>query len=374
MSNWHPNIFESHCKGNEYDDEFVKICLRYGKNLHSNGFPVVFSLAHLAELADSNYSKLREIIHRRIVPYGRFKIHKRSGGYRQIVVPHPYLFVVQKWINSHILSLASPHRCAKAYIKGACIVDNANIHCGARWLIKMDLRRFFESVTEKQVYHVFSQMGYTSLLSFEMARLCTIAISNSKKATSMRWSQQSDKYELYKYSSMVGHLPQGAPTSPMLSNLIFRNLDDKIEKIAADYDLAYTRYSDDIILSAYNFSRSNAKKVISEISIILSKSGFRRNMKKTHIIPPGARKIVTGLTVNHNEPKIQKELKQRIENHLYYATKFGPQSHCQKKEFKSVLGFKNHLKGLIDFVKSVNPVKGGLFLKEFHEIKWPELL
>lgn len=374
MSNWHPNLFEAHCQSNEFCDDFTYISLEYGRNLHSKGYPVVFSLAHLSKLSDSHYSKLREVIYRTIRPYDRFKIQKRSGGYRQITVPHTYLFVVQKWININILGASQSHPCANAYIKGKSIVSNAEVHCGARWLVKMDIQRFFESISEKQVYHVFKKMGYTNLLSFELARLCTIVTSNMKKSKSSRWNPSHNNYDFYNYSYQSGHLPQGAPTSPTLSNLVFHSLDKKIDIISKKYGCTYTRYSDDLIFSSYSLDRGLAKELIAEVSEVLSQNGFRRNMKKTHIVPPGARKIVTGLVVDSSSPKIQKELKERIDNHLYYSIKFGPQSHCVRKEFKSVLGFKNHLKGLIDYVSSVDKILGIMFLKKFDQIKWPELL
>lgn len=374
MSNWHPNIFESYCQSNKFCDEFTYLSLEYGRNLYSNGYPVVFSLAHLSKLSNSQYQSLREVIYRTIRPYDRFKIQKRSGGYRQITVPYNFLFCVQKWINLNILSAARPHPCAKAYIKGESIVGNADVHCGARWLVKIDIQRFFESISEKQVYHVFKKMGYANLLSFELARLCTIVTSNTKKHKSGRWNPSHKQYYFYNHSYQSGHLPQGSPTSPAISNLVFVPLDKKIDEISKKYGCNYTRYSDDMIFSTFDFGRDLAKDMIAEVSEVLSQNGFRRNMKKTHIIPPGARKIVTGLVVNGSSPKIQKELKNRIENHLYYSLKYGPISHCEKKDFKSVLGFKNHLKGLIDYVSSVDKKLGAQFLENYHHINWPEII
>lgn len=209
MSNWHPNLFETNCRKNGFSEEFICKTLAYGKKLYSRGYPVIFSLAHLSRLSESQYSKLREVIYRTIIPYGHFKIQKRSGGYRQIVVPHPYLLVTQRWININILNATQPHPCAKAYVKGKGIIDNAEVHCGASWLVKIDIRRFFESISERQVYHVFKRMNYTNLLSFELARLCTIATSNKKKGNSRRWTQFNKRYKFYDYSEKMGHLPQG---------------------------------------------------------------------------------------------------------------------------------------------------------------------
>jgi len=374
MSNWYPSLFEHLGKINNFDKDYMLNILTYSRLLSSKGLPVLFSIAHLCREADSDYSKLRSVVERKYIPYKRFTVKKRSGGYRQIVVPEPFLMRAQRWINKNILSVPRNHPQSKAYQKGQSIYNNAEIHCGAKWLIKIDIERFFESISEKQIYHVFLKMGYTNLLSFELARLCTIVTSNKNKNKSKRWTPEIKNYKYYYYGGGLGHLPQGAPTSPRLSNLVFFKLDNNINEIAKNYNCSYSRYSDDLTFSTYSFSRDTAKNMISEISTILSESGFRRNTKKTKIIPPGARKIVTGLVVNDTRPKIPKDLKMNIENHLYYPIRYGLKSHCQKRGFQSILGFRNHLRGLIDYVAAIDNALAKKYLKKFNKIEWPEII
>jgi len=200
--------------------------------------PIIFTLNHLAVLSGSNLRFLRSIVSRIIEePYKTFQLRKgivltRSGsvsrkhgrGFRTICVPMPNLMSVQKWIAENILSQISTHEASVAYEKGSKIVDAASIHCGCAWMIKLDVRNFFESISEKQVYKVFRQQGYQPLVAFELARICTrVKNKGRKKRTGKHY------HSIPSYSDLrLGHLPQGAPTSPMLSNLAMIEFDKKV--------------------------------------------------------------------------------------------------------------------------------------------------
>ncbi|WP_460595563.1 reverse transcriptase family protein [Geomonas sp. Red276] len=383
MSTWHPNLFENEGRKNGYAEEYLLAITDYGRALHAKGLPVIFSLGHLACITDTPYNELRSIVSRNRDPYKQFMIRKRSGGYRQIVVPDYLLLKAQRWIHQNILQNFSSHPSSFAYNKGSSIKKNADVHCNAKWLVKIDISRFFESISERQVFHVFHGMGYTKLLSLELTRLCTRVnanpisnkssriSSNSRMNKSGRWKSINGHYHFYE-ACTLGHLPQGAPTSPLLSNLVFIPLDIQISDVARKYKCSYSRYSDDLTFSSNSLDREKATALITEVSTLLSRFGFRRHSRKTHIIPPGARKIVTGLVVNGDTPKVTKELRESIENHLYYATRFSLHEHCARRGFNSLVGFKNHLKGKIQFVASIDPCLGSEFLAQFGKIDWPE--
>lgn len=370
MIRWSPHVFESVALKQNYNPQYLLETIKYSNFLHASNLPIIFSLAHLSKITNSSYKKLYFIVDRSVDPYKQFKITKRSGGYRKITVPNFHLMELQKWINQHILAKGKTHPSAYAYVTGRNIKQNGEIHCGTDWLIKMDIQRFFESITEKQVYKVFHNFGYSKILSLELSRICTRTTTNLKKAKSNRWKIKANKYRYYQ-SDIIGYLPQGTPTSPALSNLIFFEIDKKITTIANTYGCIYTRYSDDLTFSTNNFDRNRAKQLISDISTLLSKYGFSRNHKKTKIIPPGAKKIVNGLIINSHKPTVNKELKIKIDNHLYYSKKFGVLSHCERQKFRSLLGFKNHLEGLINYVKSIDKDLGSKYYEEFKKIDWP---
>jgi len=338
--------------------------------------PSLLTLKHLSERTKVSLDQLRAYVSRSDEEaYAKFSIAKRSGGRRFIKVPAPPLNYVQKWIHQHVLEPIPPHKASYAFIKNKSIKDCAIQHCGASWLIKLDIVNFFETISEMQVFTVFNSLGYQPLMSFELARLCTIASpKNSPRKNYKNWWAKKRYKAITEYDQrLLGYLPQGAPSSPLLSNLVMRECDEKIAAIAKQYKLKFTRYSDDITLSTRSseFSREIAKGVIKDVNLILSKKGYLPHIKKTKIIPVGAKKIVLGLNVDGPVPRLQKSYKDRIKQHLYYLKKVGPADHVLARGFDSIWGFKAHLRGMIDYANMIEPDYAKDRLDEFNEINWP---
>jgi RNA-directed DNA polymerase len=373
MSTWTPHTYKALGRKKGYSSEYLDLLVEAGRKLVSKGFPVVFSLGHLAALVDVPHQFLSNVVSRRVDPYRVFQIKKRNGKFRTIAVPAPSLLRTQRWIHQYILLSAKTHACSMAYALGCSPYRNAEVHCGAKWLVKVDVYRFFESISERQVYHAFLQMGYRSLLSFELARLTTRLSGKSSRYTARRWKSRKG-YSIARYSNdHVGHVPQGAPTSPILANIVCLDLDQKLSELGRSMGCSYTRYSDDIIFSAVDFSRNMAGKLIRDCSSILASYGFRRNLQKTNVIPPGARPIVTGLVVNGDRPKLPSDYRDSVRCHLYFAAKHGVAEHCQRRGFRSILGFGEHLKGLIAYAKGVDPTLGQQWQEQFNKIAWPPI-
>ena len=335
----------------------------------------ILSLNHLADRSGVHYFFLKCFVERnRVLPtYRHFSIRKQSGGKRTISVPHPKLMRVQRWINSHILQHQCVHRSSFAFRAGKSIVHCAGRHTGARWLVKMDITNFFGSISEIQVYRVFRNIGYQPLVAFEMSRLTTCVSENPWLYKKPQWQSRRRHITISRYlGNQIGHLPQGAPTSPMISNLVMRDLDARIAAIATDCGLTYTRYSDDITLSTRaDFSRKQATAVVSQISAILRPVGFYPNRRKTSIVPPGARKVVLGLNVDGAFPRLSREFRDKLRQHIYYIEKFGPIEHMKRRDFDTILGMKSHIRGLIDFANMVDPAYARSMLERFNNIKWP---
>ncbi len=338
--------------------------------------PSLLTLNHLSERTKVSLEQLRVYVARSDEDaYAKFSIAKRSGGRRFIKVPAPSLNYVQKWIHQHILEVIPTHKASYAFIKKKSIKDCAVQHCGAKWLLKLDIVNFFETISEILVFAVFNSLGYQPLVSFELARLCTIATpEDSPRKFHKNWWATKRYKTISEYDQLLlGYLPQGAPSSPLLSNLVMRECDEKIATISKKYGLKYTRYSDDITLSTRSseFSREIAKEVIKEVNYILSKQGYLPHFKKTKIIPVGAKKIVLGLNVDGPVPRLQKKYKDRIKQHLYYLKKVGPADHILARGFDSIWGFKAHLRGMIDYANMIEPNYAKDRLDEFNAINWP---
>jgi len=330
------------------------------------GVPVIYTLMHLAFLTGSPWDRLHECVRRYRDPYAMHEIRKRSGGNRRICVPAPYLKRVQTWIHRSILlsdgARALVHDSSTAYGPGCSSHKNATVHAGASWIVKLDIKDFFESISERQVYHLYRKLGYPALLAFELARLSTRHISPYREGARLfrdgrwRWTAgQPGKAWPYPRVDQVGHLPQGAPTSPMLANLVVREMDEKIKIIARAAGATYTRYADDMVLSLTFGSRAAATALLQSVADVVTGEGFRINRKKTHACGPGARKIVTGLLVNETSPRLPRSLKDEIELALHFIERRGLMAHLEHKKSNNPIGYLNHLKGLILYAQLIEP-------------------
>ncbi len=384
MTQWDPNLFHRKGLRNAYNVDYLKSLITVGKLIKIKNKPVIFTLAHLAAHTDTYYKDLHYFVSRHDFDishqcaksenkyhYKSFFITKRSGGKREINVPHPILSIAQSWIARNVLKAVPIHESATAYKVKSSIVKNAEIHCNCKWLLKLDLNDFFHNISEKQVFHVFKALGYPRLVSLEMARLCTMV----KPRTGKKWINNNRNYSIVDYScEYIGCLPQGAPTSPALSNVVCFKLDEIISTLALDYNCCYTRYADDLTFSFVKANRNTILEFKNKVSHELIKYGFSINAKKTRIIPPGARKIVTGLVVNGVSPTIPRELRDKVKADLYYAKKFGVANHCKKNKYKSIIGFSNHMFGMISFIRSVDPNLANKYLLLYEELDLPILL
>lgn len=342
----------------------------------------IFTLKHLAVLSEVEYGFLRQTVARRTESYTTFRMRKRSGAnaeprYRTICVPTPSLMKVQRWIALNVLKHVPAHDASVAFSKGNKLFKAVAPHCSAKWLVKLDIRRFFESISEASVYRVFRSLGYEPLISFELARLCTLG-GDEKMDRSDKWLNTgwNDTYVIDQYTqAWQGHLPQGAPTSPMLANLVCRALDERLSLIAESFDVRYTRYADDMTFSSLDsaFGRARAKDLISKTYEQLAIQSLEPNKAKTSVTPPGARKVVLGLLVEEGTPRLTREFKELLRQHLHYLlhADFGVVRHAGSRGFSSITGLRNHLQGLLAFAGQVEPAYAAREREKFLRVQWP---
>ncbi|MCL4546167.1 MAG: reverse transcriptase family protein [Deltaproteobacteria bacterium] len=345
---------------------------KYTTNLKIQSLPVIFTLNHLGIITNTEYSFLYKTVcrEREYVNYRMFPIKKRSGGTRFIHAVSKKLSIVQTFINNIILQSQQPHNCSYAYHPSGGIKKCAAMHCNAKWLFQFDLADFFYRINEIDVYNIFQRMGYRKLLSFELARLCT-TIRLPRQLQSMLKQVKSfslDDYPFYN-NDFIGVLPQGSPTSPMLSNLAAMELDEDLYVFALKNGFIYTRYADDLTFSAINLPQGmSIGKIRWQIIQIIRKNCFKENSNKIRIAGPGAKKIVLGLLVDGNQPRISKEMYKRIEKIFYYVNRFKFENTAKHLGFNSTFGLINHLLGLISYLKDVDSDRYGLFNKKFNEL------
>ncbi|WP_437919680.1 reverse transcriptase domain-containing protein [Sphingobacterium sp. LRF_L2] len=239
--------FIANAKEANRSDEFLDEAKNYIFNLEVEGYPVLFSLVHLSismgvesdyiraltsgknQLVSSDPAYNTNCNSYRETRYKYFKLRKRSNGFRTISAPHKDLKYIQKWIYFNILCKHKLSSSCKGFVPGLSIKDNARVHEGASTILKIDLLKFFDTITEKRVYGVFASMGYLKNLCVTMARLCCC---NHREDYWDSYSEQDKEilFDLFKERSAV--LPQGAPSSPMLANIIAKRMDERFEKLS----------------------------------------------------------------------------------------------------------------------------------------------
>lgn len=230
----------------------------------------VFETEHeLASLMHVASTVITDFIYRSKYFYKQYRIKKSSGKYRLIKQPSRELKGVQAWILRNIVGKIPLSDYATGYIRGKNILHNVSQHRGNTYFLCIDLEDFFPSISSNRVMKKFQIVGYSTRTAWLLTRLCTFK----------------------------GTLPQGAVTSPALSNWVASQLDRRIGGYAAKANMVYTRYSDDITLSSNNWGV--LRKSLSRITKIIKREHFIPNLSKLRFMEPGRRCIVTGL-VKHD--------------------------------------------------------------------------
>ncbi|ACY14119.1 reverse transcriptase family protein [Haliangium ochraceum] len=257
-----------------------------------NDLPALADTTALAEALELPIPRLRWLVYHREVDrhthYHRWTVPKRSGGERLISAPKPELKRAQRWIARNITEHLPVHGAAHGFLPGRSTATNAAVHAGARVIIKFDIRDFYPSVTLPRVKGVFRKAGYGEQVATVMALLCT---EPPREEMVLR-----DK----KYYVAVGprSLPQGAPTSPSITNALALGLDSRLAGLARSLACRYTRYADDLTFSWHGDSEAPIQRLKNAVARIVHGEGFRVHEGKTRIMRAGGRQKVTGLVVN----------------------------------------------------------------------------
>ncbi len=303
------------------------------KRAYDNGVPVIINNKHLSLLLGLKVGILSNMVKRPASFYRSFKIPKRSGGLRDIVTPYASLLEVQQWILQNILSKFEIHKSAYAYVKGRNVAQNAYQHIGADEMLKIDLKDFFPSIKIPRVRELFKRLGYSKEIAYYLSSLCCLN----------------------------GSIPQGAATSPTISNIILYNLDKRLSKLSEMYNLTYTRYADDIAISGYEIP--NDFDVF--IEEILEEEGFQVNADKSRYYYGKQRKLITGVVVKNDSIGLPKSFRREIKQQVHYLLKYGIMD--QVKRYNDIY-YIDRILGRLYYWKQIEP-NNNYILKSIKEIK-----
>ncbi|MCK2167156.1 retron St85 family RNA-directed DNA polymerase [Thalassospira xiamenensis] len=313
--------FKRAAKSINKDDEYIANCLSYAKKLYEKNLPVVYSQEHFSFLCGYEYNYILSACNSEKYFYRKIVIKKKNGGNRILNEPLPSLKDIQRWVVENILEKVEVHPAAKAYVPKKSIKDNARFHVNQNVVISVDIKDFFPSIHISRVYNIFSSLGYSAAVSKMLAEICC-----------------------YKNC-----LPQGAPTSPYLSNIVMHDLDDDLFAYARRNGLRYTRYADDITFSG----DIKPSKLIATLYQLITEYGFKLNKQKISVMRRGARQIVTGIVVNQ-KMQFQRVRRKKLRQDVYYINKYGLNSHCIREGINK-RNYLSHLIGVANSILFINP-------------------
>ena len=317
------------------------------QKLKEHKMPVVESDRELADLLQIDYNTLRYLAyHRDVVTYDnyyRFEIPKKNGKTRHIAAPKTQLKTAQRGILDQILQKAEVSELSHGFIKSRSVLTSAKSHqAGPDLLINMDLENFFPTITFERVRGLFQSFGYSGYIASLLAMICTYCERMPLEIKGeTKYIKTSDRI-----------LPQGSPASPMITNIICRKMDKRMNGLCQKLGLTYTRYADDMSFS-YRGDTGNfaVGSFLNSVRKIIEEEGFHIKEEKTHILRKNNRQYITGIVINNEQIGVPKKWVKILKASIHNAEKLqNSGGHVSNHT-------KNEISGKIAWLRSVNETR-----------------
>ncbi len=317
----------------------------------------------IANLLDVTYNNLIYFVYRTNPKrrYSSFEVKKKNGKTRKISAPSPNIKILQQKLNQALQAVYNPKPSVHGFVNKRSVVTNATKHIGKKYVFNIDLKDFFPTINFGRVRGMFMNKPYNlpRKVSTVLAHICC-------------------------YNR---ELPQGAPTSPIISNMICGKLDSQLQKLASKYRCTYSRYADDITFSTTlkkfpsGIASPNELGQIEpgdELKQVIKDNGFEINLKKVWLRGQDRRQEVTGIIVNQF-PNVRRKYLNQIRAMLYAWGKYGIENaHAEfvdkydykhRPPFKETPHFKYVLKGKIEYVGMVRRKDSAIYLRLTNKLR-----
>lgn len=311
-------------------DDLLSLIKKVNKKIYGKYFP------EFGEFESTQKKYLTYYAYHLKSKYEVFKIPKKSGGDREIYSPNKGLKKIQKTLNIIFQAIHKPQHSSHGFTTNRSVVTNAKLHVNKNYVYNIDLENFFPSIHQARVwkrlqYPPFNLNGE----KIELANLIANLVC----------------YQYERGSRLKNFLPQGAPTSPILSNIICHRLDKKLFNLAREYNVKYTRYADDMTFSSDHNVYQKESHFLQKLNRIIESENFTLNTKKTRLQKKGYKQEVTGLIVNEKINVSRKYIK-NIRALIYLVKKYGEEkaqmlftkNNPQKNLFLTIQGKLQYLK------------------------------
>jgi len=327
------------------------------EQLKSQGLPILLSVKDVAKAMNITVAEIRFLAYSRknskTSHYKRFKVAKKSGGFRLISAPMPRLKKAQHYILEHILNKVNMHPKAHGCVLEKSILSNALPHVNKGVVINQDLKNFFPSITYNRIKGVFKSMGYSEQVAVIFALLCS-----EPKILDVSLLGEN-------YFAQQGHrfLPQGSPCSPAISNIICKKMDYRLDGLASKYGFTYSRYVDDITFSGDKEQFSKITSILNYSKKIVKSESFTLHSDKLRLMKRHQRQEVTGVIVNE-KPNINKKSLKRFRALIYQIEKDG----IKGKSWNGGLNVLAEIDGFANFIYQIDKEKGKIYKERVSNI------
>jgi hypothetical protein len=291
-------------------EDFLSL-LNYAKVIVYGDNAFQFALKHLTYHSNPKANKKR---------YTAFSIKKKSGADRVIHAPAKGLKAIQKCLNLifQVVYADQQHKAATGFVPNKSVVDNAKLHTQSNYVYNLDLKDFFPSIDQARIwgrlklapFNLNEKTGRLELTNM-IAALCCHKMEVERMQADGTWQKE-----------LRNVLPQGAPTSPTLTNIICQQLDFYLSAVAKRFNLKYSRYADDITFSSQHNVYQEDGDFIKELHRIITAQNFHIKSSKTRLQKRGYRQEVTGLNVNE-QVNVSKRYIKQLRMWLYYWEQYG---------------------------------------------------
>lgn len=297
-------------------------------------------------------------------------VPKGNGGARLIEEPKPLLKHFQRVLLREILERIPVHPAAHGFRRGHSALTYASAHTHRRVVVHLDLEDFFVSVTAGRVFAVFRRCGYPEPVAHLLTGLVTNSVPAAVRSAAPPPASPAPRVAHHRMGRRLAspHLPQGAPTSPVLANLAAFRLDRRLTGLAAATGTTYLRYADDLAFSAASpHGSADVRRLVELVARIASEEGFGINPAKTTVRRSGQRQRLAGVVVNDG-PNVDRRQYETLKATIHNAARHGPAAQNRA----SHPNFREHLLGRISWVAHLNPTRGERLRAAFSHIDWAD--
>lgn len=283
---------------------------------------------------------------------------KRGGGTRLLEIPKPTLKLFQRRIHENMLPHLPLHSAAFGFVTDRPALHHARLHVGQAVVLRFDLSDCFLHVHGGHVYRAFRSLGFGDGISRELLGLCThrIPIGDLKSL---------DLSERQRRLVQQNHLPQGAPSSPLLSHFALAGIDKRLSSYVHKLEARYSRYVDDLVISGGVHLQRQFRQIEGRVGAIALEEGFILNYRKSRCMTASKQQRVTGITVNQHLNIPRRDFDSlKAELHQCVQKGWRSQSHTFASDYRA------HLRGRLEWCRQLNPVRAEKLLRLFECINW----